>query len=169
MAGRPRFPTLRSPSSFPSAIDARFRARIEADPDRVYPVVADLATYPKWMGIVHGVEVVAPHGLDEGPAWAVDLGAKVGPFLRTKRVRMVRTSADRPSETRFERRELDGQPHATWRLEVALHSDGRDGTEVAVALHYSGAPTLPLIEVVLAGEAWRAGRRLGELVAQQAD
>lgn len=154
-------------------IDARFRARLAHVPARVFPVVEDLATYPAWLGIVHRV-TVAPSGEgDDAPAWLVDLGARLGPIRRTKRVRMVRTAAEQARLVRFERHELDDRPHPDWVLEVTLAEASGPGTgtatDLGVSLTYSGAPSLPLLDVVLAGEARRAAGRLGDLVAQRAD
>jgi hypothetical protein len=126
----------------------------------VQPVVADLTTYPQWLAVVRAVEV-------DGNGWLVDLGARVGPITQTKRVRMVRAVAE-PEHVRFEREEQDDETHPAWVLDVALTP--QDGaTDVAVHLHYAGAPTIPFLEGVLAGEARRAGARLGEVVAERAD
>ena len=81
--------------------------------------VAELDRYPRWMPLVHAAERIT--GV-EPPTWSVELRAKVGPFARSKRLRMQRTFFD--SETKaggnshrvvFERREDDGRQHATWR------------------------------------------------------
>ena len=86
---------------------------VVADLDAPYPatlvweVVSDLGTYPDWLDIV-GKAVPAGDA-----AWTVDLRGKVGPFARSKRLRMVRTLAQAPNRVLFEREELDGvfMPH----------------------------------------------------------
>lgn len=116
--------------------------------------VADLATYPHWLGIVH--EVVAT---DDG-AWLVDLGARVGPLRRTKRVRMVRTLYDPVSgAVRFERAELDGRAHSAWVLSAAVVPTG-EGSSVTMHLHYGGSAWLPGTDLVVRQEMRRAGSRL---------
>ena len=128
--------------------------------ERVLPIIEDLGTYPRWLSVVHRA---VPDG-DGG--WTVDLGARVGPLSRAKRVRMIRVEKD--GVVRFERSELDGKRHSAWVLEATVSPDPA-GTSLAMHLHYSGAPALPLLDAVLAGEARRAARRLGEIVAEQAD
>ena len=129
-------------------------------PERVLPIIEDLGTYPRWLSVVHRAEA------DGDGGWMVDLGARVGPLSRAKRVRMVRVEKD--GVVRFERSERDGKRHSAWVLEASVEPDG-DRTLLGMHLHYSGAPALPMLEAVLAGEARRAARRLGEIVAEQAD
>lgn len=134
------------------------RARLEADPDTVFAEVADLGTYPSWLGIVAGATPAAPHDDDPGPAWAVVLQARLGPLTRRKRVRMVRTRCDEPRVARFERMEHDGRAHAEWVLSVEV--TGGTSTELTMHLSHSGSPTLPLVDLVLREEVRRAGPRL---------
>lgn len=132
--------------------------RLPAAPDRVFAEVADLATYPHWLGIVHGVE-------PDGDGWLVDLGARIGPFARTKRVRMT-TAERRPHElVRFERAELDGRAHSPWILEAHLEPDETDGTHLTMRLHYGGALWVPGLDLVLRQEVRRAGGRLAARLA----
>jgi hypothetical protein len=126
----------------------------------VLAVIEDLGTYPRWLSVVHRA---VPDG---EAAWSVDLGARVGPLSRTKRVRMVRVA--KPGAVRFERAELDGKRHPEWVLEATVVPQGT-GTSVEVHLHYGGAPALPLLDLVLAGEARRAAARLGEVISERAD
>lgn len=111
--------------------------------------VEDLADYPPWMGLVHRVAALppTPHG---DPAWDVELRAQVGPFARSKRLRMVRAVHDPPHCVVFEREELDGRDHAPWVLRVDLHEapraadpaapigDGAPLTRLTMRLHYGG-------------------------------
>lgn len=133
-------------------------ARLPAAPDRVFGEVAELTTYPHWLGIVHRVE-------PDGDGGLVDLGARVGPFTRTKRVRMT-TAERRPHElVRFERAELDGRPHSPWVLEARLGPDDGDGTLLTMRLHYGGTLWLPGLDLVLRQEVRRAGGRLAARLA----
>jgi carbon monoxide dehydrogenase subunit G len=98
--------------------------------EQVRPHVEDLALYNAWMPLVHGVERV------DSTTWNVELRAKVGPFARSKRLRMTKT-VDEPSRIVFERREVDGKSHAPWLLSVTLQPRGNE-TLVSVQLEYQG-------------------------------
>jgi uncharacterized protein YndB with AHSA1/START domain len=139
-------------------VDFTATTRLPAPPERVYAEVADLATYPHWLGIVHGVAA-------DGDGWLVDLGARLGPFLRTKRVRMTPAERRPPIVVRFERAEADGREHSPWVLEATLRPDGAEATELAMHLHYGGSLWLPGLDLVLRREVDRAGGRLARRLA----
>ncbi len=125
--------------------------------------VADLTTYPRWLGIVERVEA-DPDGSGDAPdAWIVDLTARVGPFARSKRLRMVRTVFDEPRRVVFERREADGREHGTWRMTGDL-TPHEGGTHLTVHLHYGGRLWGPVLEPILADEVDRSRARLVALV-----
>jgi len=133
-------------------VDLKASATLAVPHDRVLAEVADLGTYPHWLGIVHAAEPAADR------AWSVELGARLGPFKKTKRVRMVRTVHD-VNHVRFERAELDGRAHSPWVLAAEVRPVG-DGTHLAMHLHYGGSAWLPGLDLVLAQEVRRAGSRL---------
>lgn len=114
---------------------------VDAAPDAVYPFVADLAAYPAWMGLVHAAE---PLPVDAGrpAAWVVEIRAQVGPFARSKRLRMERVDAVADRTAVFERVEVDGREHARWTLRVELDGDATDAarpsTTVTMHLAYDG-------------------------------
>lgn len=93
-------------------------AELEAPctPEELFVWVEDLGRYPSWLDIVVRAEPVEPHDGDSGPAWSVDLRGRLGPFARSKRLRMVRTRHEPPHEVAFERAELDGRQHSQWTL-----------------------------------------------------
>lgn len=140
-------------------------ARLPAPPERVFAEVADLAGYPAWLSIVRAAVPDPPRPDDPGPAWLVELGARVGPFTRTKRVRMVRVEHRPPEHARFERREGDGRPHGAWVLDAALAPAADGGTALRMHLHYGGGAWLPGLDLVLGQEVRRAGRRLAGRLA----
>jgi len=109
-------------------------ASVEAPvpPQRLWPVVSDLASYPRWVGIVHRA------GASADGSWDVELRGRVGPFARSKRLRMERTTADEPRLAVFERRELDGRRHAAWRLRAEVVAQG-SGSLLTMTLHYGGS------------------------------
>ena len=129
-----------------------------------FPALADLVTYPHWLSIVGAATPVPTHHDDDagaGPAWLVDLRGRVGPFTKTKRVRMLRTAWDPAAGTvRFERREHDGRTHHAWVLtgEATERAGGR--SHVHVHLHYGGGRSVPGADLLLRQETRRAGERL---------
>lgn len=136
----------------------------------VLAYVAELDRYPKWMPLVHAAERV--EGTDS-PTWNVELRAKVGPFARSKRLRMERTYFDRDIENGastyrivFERRENDSRQHATWRLEAHVIESGAAGTNLIMRLHYDGRFFAGIVESILQQNIDDGRRRLGELLAR---
>lgn len=141
-------------------MDLQGTATVGAAPNDVGAVVRDLATYPQWLGIVGAALKEAEDG-----AWRVDLVGRLGPLKRTKRVRMERV-VDGDEEVVFERVERDGEEHSVWRLTVKWRPH-LESTQVDVHLHYSGAPTLPLVELLLRDEIRRAGPRLDAVIKRR--
>ena len=132
----------------------------------VFGYVQDLGTYPAWFSIIDRVTPAAAAAQpgSDGGAWDVDLAARIGPFKRTKRVRMVRTLFE-PSnrQVRFERRELDSAAHSAWVL--SAHVDPHQGgSRLFMHLHYGGIAWVPGLDVLLREEARRAGARLERLL-----
>ena len=140
-------------------MDMEGTASLAAAPDTVFAEVADLGTYTGWLGIVFGAEPSPAGEGDPGPAWMVDLGAKIGPLPLTKKVRMVRTECRAPKLVRFERKELDGSQHSDWILTAEVEvADG--GSVLTVRVHYGGAGRLPGIDSILRDEIRKGGSRL---------
>lgn len=147
-------------------MDLDATAELEVAQAPVVEALADLASYPHWLSIVGAAAPAAPHPDDVGPAWAVELIGRIGPFTKTKRVRMVRAAHDPDAGTvRFERVEHDGRAHNVWVLtgEATPAPGGR--TKVHVHLHYGGGRTLPGADLLLRQEAGRAGSRLARYLA----
>jgi hypothetical protein len=141
--------------------------------DALFDVVEDLGTYPDWLDIVsraEPVDVVAadaaePEGRVDGAAWSVDIRGQVGPFRRSKRLRMVRTRCERPNEVRFERREHDGRRHSEWVLSAELLDPASGGVpELRMRLHYGGNLWVPMLDRLLSDEIERSRPRLVEYV-----
>jgi hypothetical protein len=134
---------------------------IPADPTRIYPFVDDLAAYPKWLPLVH--DAVPEPGADPA-AWDVELRARVGPFARSKQLRMARVEAELDRLVVFERAETDGREHARWALRVEL-SAGDGATEVVMHLAYDGGLWVPgVLGAVLDDQVRRGRAGLAELV-----
>jgi hypothetical protein len=86
----------------------------------VFAHVADLSSYPQWMGgLVHSV-VRHEDEANAELAWEVELRSRIGPLARSKKLRMVRTEFVEGRLAVFERREVDGREHSVWRLEARV-------------------------------------------------
>lgn len=134
-------------------------AQLPAAAAQLYTVVADLGTYPSWLGLVSKVES------DGDAAWWVTLRAKLGPLARAKRLRMERISEKVPESVRFERRELDGRVHANWLLDVAVSEAAPDLSQLTMTLSYDGGLWSRPLETVLKRQADDAVPRLSALLA----
>ena len=158
--------------------------RTAAHVDAVLGYVRELDRYTEWMPLVHSA---VPESGSAPAAWSVELRARVGPFARSKRLRMVRTvmdsgaassgvGANSPARIVFERRELDGRSHAAWRLEVVVtqttnsSSAGSPGaaapaTELTMHLSYDGRFFASVVESILQQQIDEGRRRLSALLA----
>jgi uncharacterized protein YndB with AHSA1/START domain len=132
-------------------------------PERLFGWVDDLTHYPEWLDIVPRATPVDARDGDPGPAWSVDLRGRLGPFARSKRLRMVRTVHEAPRRVRFERLEHDGRRHSPWVLEARVAPDG-GGSLLTMRLHYGGSLVGPLVERLLADEIRQSKPRLLALV-----
>jgi len=153
-------------------MDIEARLTTPAAPSRVVALVDDLGVYPQWMPLVHRAEPV----VGVADAWNVELRAKVGPFARSKKLRMVRSAYERTevaergdaSRVVFERREIDERQHAMWRLTVTLASENRPagGTDLVMHLHYDGRLFVSVVEAILRQNIDAGRARLAELLAR---
>ena len=134
-------------------MDEHVTAELAAPIGTCHAELRDLGGYPDWFEAIASTESAPPADGDPGgPAWFVTLRARVGPFARSKRLRMVRTAdaADGDTATvRFERHEDDGRDHSPWRLDVVLSAAGPDRTTATVGLHYGGRLWAPPLDAVL--------------------
>lgn len=136
---------------------------VPGSPGVVYPFVASLDRYPEWLRLVHAV---VPVPSDGEPAWSVELRAQVGPFARSKQLRMVRCVREPDRCVEFEREELDDRHHARWSLRVDLEPTTNDRTLVTMHLAYDGALwTGGLLDRVLDEEIRRGRVGLTALVS----
>jgi hypothetical protein len=126
--------------------------------DALYEWVADLGRYPKWLDIVP--RAVSADDDGDAPAWTIDLRGRLGPFARSKRLRMVRTRDDAPERVVFERRERDGRSHSPWLLEATVTDGDNGGSRLTMHLHYGGGLWGPLVERLLTDEIERSRPKL---------
>jgi hypothetical protein len=132
-------------------------------PDELFGWVDDLSRYAQWLDIVPRAVPASGAPGEPGPAWLVDLRGRLGPFARSKRLRMVRIDHQPPTRAAFERRELDGRAHALWRLTAEV-TPTADGCRLAMELHYGGTLWGPVVERLLGDEIERSRPRLLRLV-----
>ena len=137
-------------------------AALEApcSPAELFSWVADLTTYPRWLDIVPRAESAASATGDPGPAWQVDLRGRIGPFARSKRLRMVRAVLDEPTSVTFERRERDGRSHSPWVLRATVEASADGASRLLMHLHYGGGLWGPVVERLLGDEIERSRPRL---------
>lgn len=110
-------------------------ATLVAAADAAFAMVDDLGRYPEWMDLVHEVSEVS----SDGPrTWEVELQARVGPFARSKRLRMERTVHEPTRRVVFERREIDGRSHSPWVLDSTLEPLDDDRVRLTMVLVYGG-------------------------------
>lgn len=134
------------------------------DPASLFGFVDELTDYPAWMPLAHQVQATTSEP-DGRPAWNVELRARVGPFARSKRLRMVRTQHDVDAAfVRFERVEHDDRRHSPWVLDARV-VPADDGCRLEMHLHYGGALwTGGVMERVLADQIVAGRERLLALI-----
>lgn len=142
---------------------------ISASPERVFAELAHLDSYPRWLDMIAAVERAEP-AEDEGPAWWVTLRAKVGPFARSKRLRMVRTVSDEPTRLRFDRVEVDGRQHARWTLDLSIDAVAGDSGDAAASMirakmDYEGSLWTAPLSAILDHNLREAVPRLSSLLS----
>jgi Polyketide cyclase / dehydrase and lipid transport len=131
-----------------------------ATPEKLFVAMNDLGTYSEWMSLIDTCEPTAAVDDDLGPAWVVTLKAKVGPFARSKRLRMVRVESVANERVRYERNETDGKQHSDWVMEAEIESRPKNASAVTVELTYSGGLWSGPLDVVLGTQVDDARERL---------
>lgn len=145
---------------------------VPGPPERAFALVDDLGVYPTWMDLVHDVGEVDPTGGLR--TWNVELQAQVGPFARSKRLRMVRVVHDPGRRVVFERAEVDGKRHSPWILGAALEPESSEEsgpagamTRLTMTLTYGGNLwTGAVLQRVLDDHVERGAAALSELLSE---
>jgi hypothetical protein len=133
-----------------------------ASPARLFGFVDDLTAYPAWLELVAKVEPAPAAVGDLGPAWNVELRARLGPLARSKRLRMVRTVHVTDRLAVFERVESDGRSHSPWVMTAEIEPN-HTGASMKMSLRYDGVVAASLLEHLLAQEVDKATPRLKAL------
>ncbi len=144
-------------------VDIDFEA--PCSPEVLFAWVDDLERYPRWLDLVPRAEPDAAVEGDPGPAWLVDLRARIGPLARSKRLRMVRTVHQASSLARFERLEHDGLDHSLWVLQATVAAVGARASRLTMHLHYGGGMFGSVLERKLHDEVLKSRPRLLALVS----
>jgi len=143
-------------------VETSLEAVLDAAPATVLAEVADLTGYPAWHGMVKRVEA-------DGDGWLVDLGARLGPFTRTKRVRMVRADdkASGAGEVRFVRAELDRKDYGQWEMVAIVEpATGEGPCTLRFRLRAEGSsPLIGMLEPLLRAETEKSAERLRRRLA----
>lgn len=135
-------------------------------PAVLFEHVGALDAYPPWMPLIHEVHAL-PVDPDGAPVWSVELRATVGPFSRSKRLRMRRTEHRKDQLVVFERSEDDGRRHSPWILRVALTPNAPEPSETTLTMTmiYGGSLwTGPVLERVLDDQVRQGSEALLDLV-----
>lgn len=139
------------------------RLAAPCDPATLFGYVDDLDRYPTWMDLVHEVERIG----DE-PLWDVELQATIGPFARSKRLRMRRIEHVADERVVFEREESDGRHHSAWTLRADLEPVDDSVTELTMTLSYEGSLwSGAVLQRVLDDKVAAGSRALLELVTTE--
>ena len=135
---------------------------MDAAPSAVLAEMADLSGYAEWHGMVKRVEL-------DGDGWLVDLGGRLGPFTRTKRVRMVRAPHEEESagQVRFVRHERDRHDHGAWELQCVVDpAAGKGPCTLRFRMLYDGSsPLIGMLEPLLRAEVDKSADRLRRRLA----
>ena len=130
---------------------------VNADPVTVADVVADLSTYPLWNDVVASAEPLDNDSTDV--AWLTTLRARVGPFARSKQLRMVRSEhrvEDQTHTIRFVRSEIDSREHSAWIMNAGITPGGNQRSRVVLGFEYGGGLWNPALDLVLGAAIDRA-------------
>ena len=143
-------------------MDVTANVDVPVSVETLFCYVSDLKNYESWLEMVHSVKPVSDvastsHDLD---TWMVELRARLGPFARSKRLRMVRKICEAPYCVVFERAENDGRSHSAWVLSATV-SETEKGSSLQMNLHYSGSLfTGGLLERALADQIEQGQEKL---------
>ncbi len=148
-------------------MDVTANVDVPVSAEKLFNYISDLKNYDSWLEMVHSVNLVeddalSTHGLK---TWIVERRARLGPFARSKRLRMVRASCEAPYRVVFERAENDGRSHSAWVLSATV-SQTVNGSSLRTNLHYSGSLfTGGLLERALADQIKRGQEKLIQLLS----
>ena len=82
-------------------MDVTANVDVPVSAEKLFEYISDLKNYESWLEMVHSVTPVGQDAASSSDTktWTVELRARLGPFARSKRLRMVRASCEAPSAT----------------------------------------------------------------------
>lgn len=149
-------------------MDVIASVEVPVSAEKLFDYVSDLNNYQSWLEMVHSVTPVDQNAASSTAikTWTVELRARLGPFARSKRLRMARTSYEAPHRVVFERYENDGRSHSAWVLSATV-SQTSNGSSLTTNLHYSGSLfTGGLLERALADQITNGSEKLIQLLSE---
>lgn len=145
----------RNPELMKTSVSVSLRSSVE----RVFDFLCDLTSYSEIIPFVH--EVV-PSVASGDRVWDVELRAKVGPFARSKKLRMKRSICEPHERVVFVRDESDGRDHADWTLTIDTNGT-QSNCNLEITLEYGGRLwTAGVMERILHENIEEGTRRLTE-------
>ena len=143
-------------------MDVTANVEVPVSAEKLFNYVSDLQNYESWLEMVYSVKSSDYDSTSSQDLkfWTVELRARLGPFARSKRLRMVRTRCEAPYSVVFERAENDGLSHSAWVLSATV-SQTDSGSSLQTNLHYSGSLfTGGLLERALADQIEQGREKL---------
>lgn len=146
------------------SVHQSFKIDTDATSEQLFGVLSDLSLYPQWLDLVDEAHYSDDVEGSERPAWNVTLRAKLGPFARSKKLRMERTITEPTSHVRFERSEVDDREHSAWTMDALITENANAGASVEIQLTYGGELWSKALEAVLMAHVNDAGPKLRAMV-----
>jgi hypothetical protein len=121
-------------------MDVTANVEVPVSAEKLFNYVSDLQNYESWLEMVYSVKSSDHDSTSSQDLkfWTVELRARLGPFARSKRLRMIRKICEAPYRVVFERAENDGRSHSAWVLGATV-SQTAGGSSLQTNLHYSGS------------------------------
>ena len=143
-------------------MDVTANVEVPVSAEKLFNYVSDLQNYESWLEMVYSVKSSDHDSTSSQDLkfWTVELRARLGPFARSKRLRMIRKICEAPYRVVFERAENDGRDHSAWVLSATV-SQTDSGSSLQTNLHYSGSLfTGGLLERALADQIEQGREKL---------
>lgn len=126
-------------------------------PGELFFHVSDLDRYPVWMGgLVYAAERLEDDS-DDRPVWWVELRTRIGPLARSKKLRMVRSEHVDGHLAVFERQEVDGREHSTWRLRAEVTALAPSASDITTSGEHEVVESHLEMTLTYEGRLWTGG------------
>ena len=133
---------------------------LDTHSELAFTALSDLTNYAQWLSFI---DKATPVGDEDGKnCWVVTLRARIGPFSRLKKLRMVRIISVPEQEIEFSRSETDGRNHSDWNLNVRIKSTGDTSCMISLSVNYSGGFWSKPLNNIFFDEVEKGTKRLQE-------